>query len=175
MGNLYHSSCFTCCSCSRALKGKAFYNIQGKVYCEDDYLYSGFQQTSEKCVMCDHLIIDTILQAMGKSYHPGCFRCSVCHQCLDGVPFTIDVNHKIFCISDYHSIYAPKCASCGLSIVPKQGNDGTVRVVSMDKDFHVECYKCNDCGVQLTDKSDKLCYPLDDLLLCRDCHLARIS
>ncbi|GBP62178.1 LIM domain-containing protein jub [Eumeta japonica] len=154
MGNLYHTNCFICCSCGRALRGKAFYNVHGKVYCEEDYL---------------------ILQAMGKSYHPGCFRCCICNECLDGVPFTVDVDNKIYCVNDYHRMFAPKCASCGKGITPVEGTDETVRVVSMDRDFHVDCYMCCVCGMQLTDEPDKRCYPLAGKLMCRSCHLATIG
>ena len=60
LGHLYHSRCFTCFSCGRELRGKRFYEVDEKTYCEEDYLYSGFQQSAERCSACRHLIIDMV-------------------------------------------------------------------------------------------------------------------
>ncbi|CAH8548511.1 unnamed protein product [Schistosoma turkestanicum] len=186
MGYLYHNSCFVCCCCKRTLRGKVFYKDQDKIYCEEDYLYCGFQQTVEKCFACGHIIAETILLANGNTYHPGCFRCCICTKCLDGIPFTIDSNNLIYCLTDYHLIHGPLCSVCGLVIMPDEGTNEVKRVVALGKEFHIDCYRCVDCKRNLSDEADKRCYPLKEpdpvtsgriiqRLLCLNCHLQRIG
>ncbi|KAH0513717.1 Wilms tumor protein 1-interacting protein [Microtus ochrogaster] len=152
--------------------------------------YSGFQQTAGKCNVCAHLIMEMvrttqclesptlccsrplILQALSKSYyyHPGCFICSVCNECLDGVPFTVDVENNIYCVRDYHtwgrdsSDFGDRSRKMGLLIFwwdtsrkNLEGCGTTICVVSMDRDYHVESYHCEYSGFQQTADKCSVC------------------
>lgn len=171
MDQIYHIACFTCSQCALNLQGKPFYTLEGKPYCEYDYL-----QTLEKCSVCMNPILERILRATGKPYHPQCFTCVVCKKSLDGIPFTVDATNQNYCIDDFHKKFAPCCCVCKEPIMPEPGETETVRVVALDRSFHFECYKCEDCGLLLSSEAEgRGCYPLDDHVLCKSCNAQRVQ
>ncbi|XP_017463611.1 PREDICTED: uncharacterized protein LOC108357005 isoform X2 [Rhagoletis zephyria] len=171
MEQIYHIACFTCTQCKINLQGKPFYALDGKPFCEYDYL-----QTLEKCSVCMRPILERILRATGKPYHPQCFTCVICGKSLDGIPFTVDATNQNYCISDFHKKFAPRCCVCMEPIMPESGEDETVRVVALDRSFHFECYKCEDCGLLLSSEAEgRGCYPLDGHVLCKSCNAKRVQ
>ncbi|PIK38754.1 hypothetical protein BSL78_24404, partial [Apostichopus japonicus] len=137
MDKVYHIECFTCQTCSQKLRGQPFYALEGGAFCENCYINS-----LEKCSTCSKPITDRDPTATGKPYHPECFTCVVCGKSLDGVPFTVDATNQIHCIEDFHKKFAPRCSVCLQPIMPSPGEEETVRIVALDRSFHVGCYKC---------------------------------
>ena len=112
----------------------------------------------------------------GKPYHPACFTCVVCTKSLDGIPFTVDASNQIHCIQDFHRRFAPRCSVCRQPIMPTKGQEETVRVVALDRSFHVDCYRCVDCNLLLSSEEEgRGCYPLDNDVLCKGCNTRRIQ
>uniref|UniRef100_H3ART3 LIM domain containing preferred translocation partner in lipoma n=1 Tax=Latimeria chalumnae TaxID=7897 RepID=H3ART3_LATCH len=170
MDQVFHVECFTCVICSRKLRGQPFYAVDKKAYCEPCYI-----NTLEQCNICFKPIMERILRATGKAYHPHCFTCVVCYRSLDGIPFTVDAANQIHCIEDFHKKFAPRCSVCKEAIMPAPGQEETVRIVALDRDFHVQCYRCEDCGCLLSEGDNQGCYPLDGHILCKNCNSARIQ
>ncbi|KAH0624228.1 hypothetical protein JD844_007815 [Phrynosoma platyrhinos] len=133
------------------------------------------KNTLEQCSICAKPIMERILRATGKAYHPHCFTCVICQRSLDGIPFTVDAGGNIHCIEDFHRKFAPRCSVCKEPIMPAQGQEETVRIVALDRDFHVQCYRCEDCGGLLSEGDNQGCYPLDGHILCKTCNSARIQ
>ncbi|CAF3095523.1 unnamed protein product [Rotaria socialis] len=163
MDRMYHVPCFTCTMCGCRLRGMHFYSMENKPYCEPCYVNS-----LEKCVVCARPITDRILRATGKPYHAECFCCVVCHKTLDGVPFTIDAIMEVHCIECFHQKFAPRCYVCHRPILPVNGQDETVRIVALDRSYHIDCYRCENCSIQFT--SEEGCYPIDDHVFCMHCN-----
>ncbi|XP_078206621.1 lipoma-preferred partner isoform X9 [Callithrix jacchus] len=169
MDQVFHVDCFTCIICNNKLRGQPFYAVEKKAYCEPCYI-----NTLEQCNVCSKPIMERILRATGKAYHPHCFTCVMCHRSLDGIPFTVDAGGLIHCIEDFHRKFAPRCSVCKEPIMPAPGQEETVRIVALDRDFHVHCYRCEDCGGLLSEGDNQGCYPLDGHILCKTCNSARI-
>ncbi|NP_001107348.1 lipoma-preferred partner [Xenopus tropicalis] len=170
MDQVFHVECFTCMTCNSKLRGQPFYAVEKKAFCEPCYI-----RTLEKCSVCAKPIMERILRATGKAYHPHCFTCVVCFRSLDGIPFTVDASGQIHCIEDFHKKFAPRCSVCKEPIMPAPGQEETVRIVALDRDFHVQCYRCEDCGSLLSEGENQGCYPLDGHILCKACNAARIQ
>lgn len=170
MDQVFHVDCFVCMTCSSKLRGKPFYAVEKKAYCEPCYV-----NTLETCNICSKPIMERILRATGKAYHPHCFTCVVCQRSLDGIPFTVDAANHIHCIEDFHKKFAPRCCVCSGPIMPAPGQEETVRIVALDRDFHVQCYRCEDCGCLLSEGDNQGCYPLDGHVLCKNCNTCRIQ
>ncbi|NWS96797.1 LPP protein, partial [Mionectes macconnelli] len=170
MDQVFHVECFTCMTCKSKLRGQPFYAVEKKAYCEPCYI-----NTLEQCSVCAKPIMERILRATGKAYHPRCFTCVMCHRSLDGIPFTVDAGGNIHCIEDFHKKFAPRCSVCKEPIMPAPGQEETVRIVALDRDFHVQCYRCEDCGGLLSEGDNQGCYPLDGHILCKTCNSARIQ
>ncbi|KAM3614538.1 uncharacterized protein V6R79_015843 [Siganus canaliculatus] len=169
MDKLFHSNCFCCMSCHRPLQGMQFYDRDGSPQCEDCYMNS-----LAVCSRCGEKITDRVLKAVGQCFHAHCFRCSTCSCTLEGAPFITDDNNNPYCVQDYHRRFSPLCVSCNEPIVPAAGSEETVRVVALDKNFHLKCYRCEDCARPLSIEADENgCYPLDGKILCMKCHTQR--
>jgi hypothetical protein len=82
------SECFTCVACGKDLSHDEFVlDEQKTIYCTEDWA----KKKAYRCVTCKRAIVPTEgqtkaprLRALGKDYHPDCFKCEVC--ILDTIP-----------------------------------------------------------------------------------------
>ncbi len=51
---------------------------EGRQYCAYDYE----QLFAPVCCRCNEFVLGRVIRALGASWHPACFRCSVCERSL---------------------------------------------------------------------------------------------
>ncbi|KAK2526931.1 hypothetical protein Q9966_010752 [Columba livia] len=168
MQKQYHADCFTCRTCHRLLAGQRYYQKDGRPTCDTCY-----QATLEKCAKCQGLIVDHVVHALGKGYHPGCFSCSACGRAIGTESFALGERDEVYCVTDFYRKYAVVCSACEQPIVPGEDKD-TYKIECLGRSFHESCYRCESCGTPLSpEPTESGCYPLGDHLLCKSCHVRR--
>ncbi|CAI5766482.1 actin-binding LIM protein 3 isoform X10 [Podarcis lilfordi] len=147
--NHFHIRCFTCQVCGCDLAQSGFFFKNGEYICTHDYqkLYG------TRCDSCQDFITGEVISALGRTYHPKCFVCSMCRKPFpigDKVTFS---GKDCVCQTCSHSLISNKpikihgpsqCAGCKEEI--KQGQS----LLALEKQWHVSCFKCQTCGIVLT-------------------------
>jgi len=160
-GKSYHHQCFCCSVCQLPIEGKFYTTDEGLWLCDSDY-----RDTKPRCHHCGLPILEKMLRALDKEWHPVCFRCSTCDISLDGVTFMCDGDKEddAICKDCYSKHRAEKCDRCSMSIVSTVGKR-TTYVDCQDKIYHQDCYTCQACSESLSGQEvfssglDILCGP----------------
>ncbi|XP_069741967.1 paxillin-like isoform X2 [Narcine bancroftii] len=138
MGHTWHPEHFVCSHCEEEIGQNSFYERDGRVYCNKDYQ----NLFSPQCAYCKRPILDKILMALDKAWHPEHFFCAYC-----GDRFDTDGYHekdgKAYCRKDYFKMFAPKCGCCDRPVLDNY-------ISALNNFWHPECFICRDCLTPFT-------------------------
>ncbi|KAM7170358.1 actin-binding LIM protein 1 isoform 7-T7 [Macrochelys suwanniensis] len=144
----FHIKCFTCKVCGCDLAQGGFFIKNGEYLCSVDYQ----RMYGTRCNGCGEFVEGEVVTALGKTYHPNCFACTVCKRPFppgDRVTFNGRDCLCQTCAQPMSS--SPKeissssnCAGCGREIKNGQA------LLALDKQWHLGCFKCKACGKVLT-------------------------
>ncbi|XP_063818612.1 actin-binding LIM protein 1 isoform X4 [Pseudophryne corroboree] len=106
-----------------------------------------------RCSGCAEFVEGEVVTALGKTYHPNCFVCTVCkHPFPPGDRVTFN-GRDCLCQSCAVQPMSPgpkelssssSCAGCGRDIKNGQA------LLALDKQWHLGCFKCKACAKVLT-------------------------
>uniref|UniRef100_A0A8B9HJX6 Actin binding LIM protein 1a n=2 Tax=Astyanax mexicanus TaxID=7994 RepID=A0A8B9HJX6_ASTMX len=144
----FHIKCFTCKVCGCDLAQGGFFMKNGDYLCTLDYQ----RIHGTRCNSCGEFVEGEVVTALGKTYHPACFVCTICKR-----PFPagdrVTFNGKD-CLCQYcaepmspgpaKGISGPSCAGCGRDIKNGQA------LLALERQWHLGCFKCKACGKVLT-------------------------
>lgn len=92
---------------------------------------------AKRCQHCRRIIDAAFVVAKNFSFHPDCFKCTVCSKVLAGQPF-IEKDDKFYCEDDYYAAFNPKCGACNEVIKGQY-------VSALNKSWHPEHFVCTVC------------------------------
>ncbi|XP_038614646.1 actin-binding LIM protein 1 isoform X15 [Tachyglossus aculeatus] len=144
----FHIKCFTCKVCGCDLAQGGFFIKNGDYLCTLDYQ----RMYGTRCNGCGEFVEGEVVTALGKTYHPTCFACTVCKRPFPpGDRVTFNGRDCLCQLCAQPMSTSPKevsssssCAGCGRDIKNGQA------LLALDKQWHLGCFKCKSCGKVLT-------------------------
>uniref|UniRef100_UPI00398E352F actin-binding LIM protein 1 isoform X7 n=1 Tax=Pristiophorus japonicus TaxID=55135 RepID=UPI00398E352F len=144
----FHLKCFTCKVCGCDLAKGGFFMKNSDYLCTLDYQ----RQYGTRCQGCGEFVEGEVVTALGKTYHPKCFVCSMCKRPFpagDRVTFN---GKDCLCercaqpksSSPKEIVSSNNCAGCGRDIKNGQA------LLALERQWHLGCFKCKACGNVLT-------------------------
>ncbi|XP_054221902.1 actin-binding LIM protein 1 isoform X41 [Homo sapiens] len=105
-----------------------------------------------RCHGCGEFVEGEVVTALGKTYHPNCFACTICKRPFppgDRVTFNgrdclCQLCAQPMSSSPKETTFSSNCAGCGRDIKNGQA------LLALDKQWHLGCFKCKSCGKVLT-------------------------
>nr|XP_035931600.1 actin-binding LIM protein 1 isoform X5 [Halichoerus grypus] len=144
----FHIKCFTCKVCGCDLAQGGFFIKNGEYLCTLDYQ----RMYGTRCHGCGEFVEGEVVTALGKTYHPNCFACTICKRPFppgDRVTFNgrdclCQLCAQPMSSSPKEAACSSNCAGCGRDIKNGQA------LLALDKQWHLGCFKCKSCGKVLT-------------------------
>ncbi|XP_074239033.1 actin-binding LIM protein 1 isoform X19 [Saimiri boliviensis] len=144
----FHIKCFTCKVCGCDLAQGGFFIKNGEYLCTLDYQ----RMYGTRCHGCGEFVEGEVVTALGKTYHPNCFACTICKRPFppgDRVTFNgrdclCQLCAQPMSSSPKETTFSSNCAGCGRDIKNGQA------LLALDKQWHLGCFKCKCCGKVLT-------------------------
>ncbi|XP_037637499.1 actin-binding LIM protein 1-like isoform X14 [Sebastes umbrosus] len=120
----------------------------GEYLCTLDYQ----RMHGTRCNGCGDFVEGEVVTALGKTYHPACFVCTICKRPFpagDRVTFNGKDCLCQYCVEPMSPgpkdiLGSSNCAGCGRDIKNGQA------LLALDKQWHLGCFKCKACNKVLT-------------------------
>ncbi|OCT98221.1 paxillin S homeolog isoform X4 [Xenopus laevis] len=133
MGKTWHPEHFVCTHCQDEIGSRNFFERDGQPYCEKDY----HNLFSPRCFYCNGPILDRVVTALDRTWHPEHFFCAQCGAFFGPEGFH-ERDGKAYCRKDYFDMFAPKCGGCTHAILENY-------ISALNTLWHPECFVCREC------------------------------
>ncbi|XP_067329382.1 paxillin isoform X3 [Anolis sagrei] len=133
MGKTWHPEHFVCTHCQEEIGSRNFFERDSQPYCEKDY----HNLFSPRCYYCNGPILDKVVTALDRTWHPEHFFCAQCGAFFGPEGFH-EKDGKAYCRKDYFDMFAPKCGGCARAILENY-------ISALNTLWHPECFVCREC------------------------------